>query len=240
MNPCDTGAHDAHEQDADEHGEVGEWAGAYTLGVLDPADRRRFEAHLRSCATCQSAVRDLAVLPGLLAGIDVAALDDTVDLATGAAIERRARDELSVLRRSRARWRWVAAAAAVVATSGAAWTVVRELDDGTPVSTPATTATAPTMATVSRSLADATAIGADARTWGTALTAEFSGLPERERYQLWTVDHGGAWTIAATWGPTPTGNTRLTGASSTPADRVARIVVTGDDRDDVIVDATLG
>ena len=237
MNPHDTGAHDAHVHDADEHGEVGEWAGAYTLGVLDPADRRRFEAHLRSCDVCQSAVRDLAVLPGLLAGIDVAALDDTADRATGTAIERRARAELAVLRRSRARWRWIAAAAAVVATSGAAWTVVRELADDTPVST---TASAATMATVSRSLADAAAIGADARTWGTALTAEFTGLPERERYQLWTVDHGGAWTVAATWGPTPTGNTRLAGAASTPADRVARIVVTGDDRDDVIVDATLG
>jgi anti-sigma factor RsiW len=43
-----------------------EWDAAYVLGSLDPADRRAFEDHLRTCAACRAAVAELAGMPGLL------------------------------------------------------------------------------------------------------------------------------------------------------------------------------
>lgn len=36
------------------------------LGASNPADRRRFETHLRSCPDCRGEVASLAGLPGLL------------------------------------------------------------------------------------------------------------------------------------------------------------------------------
>ena len=42
-------------------------AAAYVLGALTPGDRRRYEAHLRSCPACRGeGVAGLAGLPGLL------------------------------------------------------------------------------------------------------------------------------------------------------------------------------
>ncbi|WP_199433174.1 anti-sigma factor family protein [Qaidamihabitans albus] len=43
---------------------------AYVLGALSPEDRAAFEEHLRGCDACARSVRELAGLPGLLAGAD--------------------------------------------------------------------------------------------------------------------------------------------------------------------------
>ncbi|RBM24225.1 anti-sigma factor [Streptomyces sp. PT12] len=48
--------------------------GAYVLGALSPQDRAAFEEHLRECDDCARAVRELAGLPGLLAGAEKAAV----------------------------------------------------------------------------------------------------------------------------------------------------------------------
>ena len=97
---------------ASDHDQLRDWAGAYTMGALDPDDRRTFETHLRTCTDCQHEVRQLAVLPGLLAQVDPLELDDGPDPTLAATIERRARDEVAALRVSRQRWRVVAATAA--------------------------------------------------------------------------------------------------------------------------------
>jgi anti-sigma factor RsiW len=55
-----------------------EWDAAYVLGSLDAAERREFEGHLAGCASCQSAVAELAGMPGLLAQVppgEVLAMD---------------------------------------------------------------------------------------------------------------------------------------------------------------------
>jgi hypothetical protein len=49
-----------------------QWDAAYVLGALSPAERREFEEHMSSCASCQAAVSELAALPGLLAQISPA------------------------------------------------------------------------------------------------------------------------------------------------------------------------
>jgi hypothetical protein len=45
------------------------WDAAYVLGSLSPAERREYEEHLAGCPACQSAVSELAGLPGLLAQV---------------------------------------------------------------------------------------------------------------------------------------------------------------------------
>jgi hypothetical protein len=45
------------------------WDAAYVLGALSPAERREYEEHLADCSACQSAVSELAGMPGLLAQV---------------------------------------------------------------------------------------------------------------------------------------------------------------------------
>ncbi|MBV8349877.1 MAG: zf-HC2 domain-containing protein, partial [Mycolicibacterium sp.] len=55
------------------------WDAAYVLGSLDPDERRRYEAHLSTCAQCRDAVAELTGMPALLALLDpdqAAALDE--------------------------------------------------------------------------------------------------------------------------------------------------------------------
>ena len=210
---------------ADDHDRLHEWAGAYTIGALEPDDRHEFEAHLRACRACQAEVGRLAALPGLLARIEPDALDDAPDATTASAIERRARAEIHGLITSRRRWRWITAAAAtalIALTAAIIWPGGG--DDAVELAIGGTTA-------------EAASIRAEPKGWGTELRAELDGLPERAGYQLWTVDTDGAWIVAATWGPTPTGGAKVTGASSTAFGEISRIVVTSHDRTDVIVDA---
>jgi Putative zinc-finger len=59
-----------------------QWDAAYVLGALSPAERREFEEHLATCPHCQTAVSELAGIPGLLAQVspaDAAMLSLAVD-----------------------------------------------------------------------------------------------------------------------------------------------------------------
>lgn len=210
----------------DDHDRLREWAGAYTIGALEPDDRREFESHLRTCEVCQVEVGRLAVLPGLLARIDLPALDDAADRATAEAIERRARSEVAGLAASRRRWRRlsVAAVVALVVVAVAALVPRTEGDEAIDLVIGATTA-------------EAASIRAEPKGWGTELRAELGGLPRRDRYQLWSIDRDGRWTVAATWGPTAALGATVTGATSTVFVEIDRVLVTSGDRDDVLVEA---
>lgn len=226
----------------DEHDHYRDWSAAYVLGALEPSERDGYERHLRSCPTCQADVRDFAPLPALLSrvapsdGDDPAAADRVTDLAL-------ARVELSSQRRRERIRRWrlaavVSAAAAllIVAIAGATLIIGSRRGEPTPSGTelvvqpPADPGLGPG-ATGS--------VRIDPRGWGTEIELDLVGLPERDRYQLWAIDVDGSWTVAATWGPTPTGRARLTGAAAVVADTVERVVITSDDRSDVVLDAEL-
>lgn len=49
--------------------------GAYVLGALSPDQRRRYERHMRHCARCAAATRELSQLPDLLTRADTTRLD---------------------------------------------------------------------------------------------------------------------------------------------------------------------
>lgn len=61
--------------------------------------------------------------------------------------------------------------------------------------------------------------------WGTELSIDASGLPPREAYTLWAVARDGTRQTAAMWGPTASGRTRCTGATSIPTDKLAAIEI---------------
>ena len=46
-----------------------QWDAAYVLGALSPAERREYEEHLAGCPACQTAISEVAGLPGLLAQV---------------------------------------------------------------------------------------------------------------------------------------------------------------------------
>ena len=104
--------------------------GVYVLGAIDPAERALVDAHLVTCRDCRDELAGLAGLPALLARVNPDEIsricaDDTVRAGTYAGADDRPPGELigTVLdlaeaRRRRTRWRFLAAAAAVVAIAG--------------------------------------------------------------------------------------------------------------------------
>lgn len=215
--------------------ELHEWAGAYALGALDPDDRRRFEQHVEDCQRCADELRGFAAIPGLLAQIERDDLVDTRRPETARAIAARAREEDRRLRSGYRRWRMAAIASAAGLVLVVATIIVVAASrggDGEPTVTP-------TVGVVTASVADSAAVSTTSWAWGTEIHLELGGLPERGQYQLWAVDDTGGWTVAATWGPTPTGGARITGATSVATDRLERLVVTSDDPQEILVDATV-
>ena len=106
------------------------WDAAYVLGALSPAERREYEEHLAGCPTCQSAVSELAGMPGLLAQVPpedaalLAAAPDVEVLDDGPPPDLLARVRALPNRRRRlARTLIAAAAALVLVLSGIAYAV---------------------------------------------------------------------------------------------------------------------
>ncbi|MGY0020248.1 hypothetical protein [Streptomyces sp. cg35] len=95
-------------------------AGAYALGVLDAAERFRFEDHLLECAMCAARVSELGP-PVVALGLYARATPGCVDLFARPAptVVERAVDRLAALHRAGRRRLW-GAVVAVVLLLGAA------------------------------------------------------------------------------------------------------------------------
>ena len=100
--------------------------GVYVLGAIDPAERGLVDAHLASCRDCRDELAGLAGLPALLARVNPDEIsricaDDTVrPMASDGPPEELLGTVLGLAeaRRRRNRWRYLSAAAAVVAIAG--------------------------------------------------------------------------------------------------------------------------
>jgi hypothetical protein len=241
--------------DRDEHAPLVEATAAYVLGALDPAERARLEDHLARCPSCRDQVAELAPLPGLLSGVDPddVELDAPPSIVAGAmsaiGAERR-RDAL----RLRA-WRTAAVAGVLTAVAAVGITVSDRpgpdgaappaadtstptvaADTSTPTAAADTSTAGPTAVALRTSVelvapAGSAAPGAratlrlNAKGWGTEVEMESRDLPPRPSYTLWVVGHDGTRQPAATWGPTPSGKARCTGATSIAPDRMATVEV---------------
>lgn len=216
----------------DEHDRYAQWAAAYTLGALEAEDRRTFETHLASCSTCSAELAQLAPLAALIAKSDPGDIEHHPDPDGAARLSAAAGAELRALRQRGTRWRRVAAGLAAASVLLLTVLVV-DVGGGDPDPPPEQAAS------LVSSVASRTHVAVSARAWGTEVTLDITGLPARDGYTLWTIDTSGEWTSAATWSPTPTGVVRLTGASRTPTDQIERILVTSDDPDDLLVEASV-
>jgi hypothetical protein len=205
-----------------DHDRLGEWSAAYVLGALDPEDRRTFERHLDTCDLCATDVASFAPIPGLLSRADLAPAEPVPPSVLTEASSR-ILDERDALVSSRARWRWLAAAAVMALLA----VIVNGLGTGREA----------TSLALEREWGVTGEVTVSARGWGTEVGFDLAQLPPEETCIAWAVGEDGEWQQVAWWGPTPTHRARVTGASSLQLDDVAEIVVTTTDRSEIVTRA---
>ena len=209
-----------------------EWDAAYVLGALDPADRRAFEHHLRTCASCRESVAELAGMPGMLRMVpadEASALGgdpavEVVELASVArSVHRDRRRRSAVL---------VGAAAGLLLLGGAAGVVL-----GTPDPAPVVAAPSPSADVTALRLepVGAAAVSADLtlqeKRWGTRIDwdcrypSEASLYGTAPTYELVLVDDDGASTVVATWAGGAAGARGLGASSSIATDSIRRVEI---------------
>lgn len=208
-------------------------AGSYVLGALSPAERLEFERHLTGCPDCARSVRELAGLPGLLARLDPAVLDEP------------GRDDplpetllptlLHAVRRTRRRRALVAggaAAAAVTAIVAIPLSLTGSDDARTPSAGSPATAAGRAMAPVGGAPVRAT-VALTSVAWGTRLdlactygtAGERYTLAPSVTYALFVETRDGRTQQVGTWRSLEGRTMRLTAATAAPRRDIASVEV---------------
>jgi hypothetical protein len=184
--------------------------GVYVLGAIDPAERGLVDAHLVTCRDCRDELAGVAGLPALLARVNPDEIsriraDDTVrPMASDGPPEELLGTVLGLAeaRRRRNRWRYLSAAAAVVAIAGGLFaglssgtsrtvtrTVVASDGDGTWETVQGTNQVTGATATV----------GYSDQLWGHAFQVQVDHIPLGTTCELWVVHPNGSRTEVAAW-----------------------------------------
>ncbi|MFJ4713739.1 zf-HC2 domain-containing protein [Streptomyces sp. NPDC088785] len=194
-------------------------AGAYALGVLDPADRFRFEDHLGDCAACTAQLGELRPTTGLLARY-ARATPPCVEWCARPAptLVERAVDRLAALhRRARRRaWAAVAVLALLVTAAGA----------GAALRSPAAGGGGLALAGRDRASGVSARLTAGGRAWGSevALVVRDPGGPRVCR--LVAVGRDGSEQTVAGWAVRGGGErVAVTGGAAQRPDAIARFEV---------------
>jgi hypothetical protein len=176
--------------------------GVYVLGAADSAERRRLEAHLPSCPTCQEELRRLAPLPSLLAGIP-----------------ERMRAPARAPRRHASRLRLATAAAAclAVAATGGFWF----LSGAGGQQAAARTFAAANPATHVSATATLTATS-----WGTSIQLHVRGIPENVECHLVVHSKSGRTEISGVWDEWQHGPASIPASASWLPSDIASLQVT--------------
>lgn len=185
--------------------------GVYVLGAIDPAERALVDAHLLTCRDCRDELAGLAGLPALLARVNPDEIsriraDDTVRTVTddrppgeliGTVLD------LAAARRRRTRWRFVGAAAAVVAIAGGLFGGLSSLSTTrtvmVPVSISAGTGKWETVQTTSSVTGETASIAYSHQLWGAAFEVVTERIPVSTTCQLWVIHPDGTRTQVAAW-----------------------------------------
>lgn len=197
---------------------------AYVLGALSPEDRRAYEAHLAECEDCALAVRELAGMPGLLARVPLAELEEPTPEPPATLLPSLGR--ALALRRQRARRRWVVAVGAVAAT-------VLALTLAVGLGAFRSTAPPPSPTGIALSPVAVTPLHASARvvdvSWGARIdltcTYDSRYSAPGDSYTLVVVDRAGHSQQVAAWSAVPGMVSRVSGASAWHAADIARLEV---------------
>jgi hypothetical protein len=223
--------------------------GAYSMGLLEPADRQAFEDHLAGCASCAAEVAELSSLAGLLRDIDPA--DVTGESAQGGAPVLFAGEPVpsaepppaavaDLLRKRAARQqqrnRWqlsLAAAAAVVLIGGGVGIGLASAPShGSPA--PAAVAVVGQLhSAVNVTTGVAGTVGLVSKAWGTQVTMDLSNLSGPLECQLIAVSKSGEQRVVAGWLVPATGygmpshpaHLVLEGGTSIQSSNLSRLVV---------------
>lgn len=189
--------------------------GAYLLGALDPAERARVQEHLATCTACGAELASLAGLPGLLARLDPADLNDP-DPDPGVLART-----LAALVRRRRRTRRRVALAVAAGSLAALVPVAVAVTAGPPAGRVVTATDQGTGTTGSFAL--------HPRSWGTSVDVRINHVPYGAVCRLVAVDRQGVREVIGSWSAGYRGEAVVTVASALPVRRLAALeVVTTD------------
>jgi len=164
--------------------------GAYSLGLLEQADREAFEDHLAGCESCAAELAELSPTADLLRGVEPVepAGEAPAEATVTQLIRRRATTQ-----RYRARWQRAAGVAAgLVLLAGGIAVGIAAAPQGPQ----------PAPAGQLHSAASASAVGTVglvAKTWGTQLTLDLSKLHGPLSCDLVAVSKSGEKQVASAW-----------------------------------------
>jgi Putative zinc-finger len=186
--------------------------GAYVLGALDPADRRRVEEHLAACRACAAELAELEGLPALLDRVPPGDLQPVTVTPSPELFDR----VTAAARPARLRWLLAAAAVLAVLGLGIGLTVAATGgDDG------------PRTWTSTAGAVDIT-LTATAEGDGTALDVTVGGMRPGETCRLVAVDEAGTRHPAGQWPTTADGGGRWVGWAPVPPPELDAVLVFGD------------
>ncbi|MFB7473106.1 anti-sigma factor family protein [Kitasatospora sp. NPDC056184] len=195
--------------------------GAYVLGVLDPAERAAFDAHLAAgCPRCADRLAELRPV-GTLLGEYAAAADpaDPTPRPDPALLDRLVGQVRASRRRGRVRRLVLVAAAAALTLAGPAVTAAVITADSTPGVV--ATAAAHRFAATDPATGTHAVVGVDPAPWGSRVTLELSGVQGPLTCDLVAVSTAGGHQTVTTWnvpatGYAPTTPLRTTGGTAFP------------------------
>ena len=219
-----------------DHDELRRLLGGYLLGGLDDADTDRLDAHLLNCDECRAELDRLAPVPELLRSLEnvlpvtVAAGSRPSPARIEGLLARMRAEHTRDRRRGLGRRLVAVAAAALVVAGGIA--VVATRDDEPPAGPPVTAPSQPAVTAVFEA-SDGSGLAGQAvltgKTWGVSVDLTVSKLPGQGPFVCRVSRTDGTVEQAAIWGPTPSGNARVTGASSIQLRSVSAVAVTDHD-----------
>ena len=234
------------------------WDAAYVLGSLSSSDRRDYEEHLKTCASCREAVNELCGMPALLGRLDsdeVAAIDEGD--RTGSVATPPLRPELlsSLLskvsgRRRRARaltWTMSAVAAAVLVVG--VFVAMQAARPATPAAPKQIQAAEMTMVQVRPNELSST-VSLTSHGWGTRIDMNcvYQYLPDPnhdsddqagDKLAMVIVGRDGSQTQLATWVALNGVPATPGGSTSMPINQIASVQIVSVDSGEVLLQRSL-
>ncbi|WP_030440638.1 zf-HC2 domain-containing protein [Actinoplanes subtropicus] len=223
-----------------DHDDLRRLLGGYLLGGLDDADTDRLDAHLRDCDECRDELERLAPVPELLQRLPDAqrAFPGGAQAPISMSARPTAENVEGLLRRMRAersrenriaRVRWLAAAAVVVVAAVIGIGVIR----GNRETTTPSVLPSPQLVTAQFEAAEGSGLAGEAvltpKTWGVSVALDVTKLRGEGPFLCQVRSMHGEVEQAAAWGPTPSGNAKVIGASSFQIDDVQSVTVADHD-----------
>lgn len=229
-----------------DHDDLRRLLGGYLLGGLDDADTDRLDAHLLQCDECRAYLERLSPVPELLRSLEdappIAVPPGTRPSAVRieGLLARMRAERTQERRRIAVRLLAVAAVVTLVAAAAVGVTLGRDEDQPagptvagpTVLGSPAAAPSQPLVTAVFEPAAEGGLAGQavlTGKTWGVSIDLTMSRLSGRGPFTCRVRNAEGATEQAAIWGPTPSGNAKVTGASSIPLRNVSEVAVADHD-----------